>query len=172
MNLLGNWVVASLLTRSIITLFGVVLLGTQLNRVYKQEEGWILAQLKKAKTKGSGYFFTLKCSISDPIGQLKDSPEPKLDTVKLLSRKKIPSYNNVHHRKKPLWKLTSASALQIQLGVPNQWLWNGKLIVKSAHIGQVAINEAWGAHNWWWDLRRAALNWAAELAYTLNHFNS
>ena len=37
---------------------------------------------------------------------------------------------------------TSTSALQIWLGVPDQRLRNGKLIVKSARIGQVAVNEA------------------------------
>ena len=37
---------------------------------------------------------------------------------------------------------TNASALRIRLGVPDQRLRNGKLIVKSARIGQVAVNEA------------------------------
>ena len=37
---------------------------------------------------------------------------------------------------------TSASALRIRLGVPDQRLRNGKFIVESARIGQVAVNEA------------------------------
>ena len=67
-----------------------------------------------------------------------------------------------------VYVVTSASALRIRLGVPDPRLRNGKLIVKSARIGQVAVNEAWERTT---GSMRAALKRAAELAYALNHFN-
>ena len=48
----------------------------------------------------------------------------------------------IHLRYVPKISRTSACALRIRLGVPNQRLQNGKLIAKSARIGQIAVNEA------------------------------